>query len=140
MQDCLNTMGPDISVSSLGHLCDLFLGAGYCAQQHCKRLAQRLAHSEDVTVIIDGTGLRFNRASQRHEEKYSKKAVPPPWRKMGLGALRGNCMEVNDLRVEVDESAHLAWIGGSSARQRMSGCRSLRDKRKRPHESRAAVS
>jgi hypothetical protein len=47
-------------------------------------LARRLANGEDVTVIIDSTGLSFDRASQWYEEKYGKKAAQTPWRKMHL--------------------------------------------------------
>jgi len=45
------------------------------AKQRRKRLARRLANGEDVTVMIDSTGLSFDRASQWYEEKYGKKAA-----------------------------------------------------------------
>jgi Transposase DDE domain len=84
MQDYWETLGLDIAVSSYGHLSDLFSKLDIAVKQRCKRLARRLANGEDVAVIIDSTGLSFDRASQWYEEKYSKTAACTPWRKIHL--------------------------------------------------------
>jgi hypothetical protein len=84
MQDYWKTLGLDIPVPSYGHLSDLFSKLDIAVKQRCKRGWPRLANGEDVTVIIDSTGLSFDRASQRYEEKYGKKAARKPWRKMHL--------------------------------------------------------
>jgi hypothetical protein len=70
MEDYWKTLGLDIPVPSYGHLSDLFSKLDITVKQRCKRLARRLANGEDVTVIIDSTGLSFDRASQWYEEKY----------------------------------------------------------------------
>ena len=84
VQDYWKTLGLDIPVPSYGHLSDLFSKLHITVKQRCKRLARRLANGENVTVIIDSTGLSFDRASQWYEEKYGKKAARTPWRKMHL--------------------------------------------------------
>jgi hypothetical protein len=56
------------------NLSDLFSELDIAVKQRCKRLARRLENSEDVTVIIDSTGLSFDQASQWYDEKYGRRA------------------------------------------------------------------
>ena len=122
MQDYWKTLGLDIPVPSYGHLSDLFSKLDITVKQRCKRLARRLANGEDVTVIIDSTGLSFDRASQWYEEKYGKKAARTPWRKMHLAIdpdMNIHAIEITGTDVSDSEGMAVScqrtcpWIGSS---------------------------
>jgi len=115
-------LGLDIPVPSYGHLSDLFSKLDITVKQRCKRLARRLANGEDVTVIIDSTGLSFDRASQWYEEKYGKKAARTPWRKMHLAIdpdMNIHAIEITGTDVSDSEGMAVScqrtcpWIGSS---------------------------
>ena len=84
MEDYWKTVGLDIRVPSFGHLSDRFSNLDITVKQCCDRLTRQLANGENVTMIVDSTGLSFGRASQWYEEKYGRKATQTPWRKLHL--------------------------------------------------------
>ena len=84
MEDYWKTVGLDIRVPSFGHLSNRFSNLDITVKQCCDRLARQLANGENVTMIVDSTGLSFGRASQWYEEKYGRKATQTPWRKLHL--------------------------------------------------------
>jgi hypothetical protein len=84
VEDYWAALGLDIPVPSFGHLCDRFAALDVKVTQRCERLARRLADGEDVSIIVDSTGMSFGRASEWYEQKYGKKAAKTPWRKMHL--------------------------------------------------------
>ena len=43
-----------------------------------------MVRGEEVTEIVDSTGMSFGRASESYEKKYGKKAARTPWRKVHL--------------------------------------------------------
>jgi hypothetical protein len=53
----------DISVPSFGNLSDLFSSLSLEVKQFCNNLKRRLDAGEDVSLILDATGLRFGGAS-----------------------------------------------------------------------------
>ena len=71
-EDIWNTKGLDISVPSFGHLCDLFKEVPVSVKQYCKGIRKRIDNGEKVSIIVDSTGLRFNKASYWYETKYQK--------------------------------------------------------------------
>jgi hypothetical protein len=100
MEDYWASQGLDIPVPSFGHLSDLFAGLDVKVTQRCERLARRLANGEDVSLIIDSTGMSFGRASEWYEQKYGKTATKTPWRKMHLS-------------IDVDMNVHAIAITGT---------------------------
>jgi len=77
MEDYWAIRGLDIPVPSFGQLCDRFATLEISVTQRCIVLAKRLARGEAVSMIVDATGLRFGRASQRREQKYGHKPRVP---------------------------------------------------------------
>jgi hypothetical protein len=69
MEDYWASQGLDIPVPSFGHLSDLFAALDVKVTQRCERLARRLANGEDVSLIIDSTGMSFGRPSEWYEQK-----------------------------------------------------------------------
>tara|TARA_B110000211_G_C13837536_1_gene446392 strand:- start:435 stop:632 length:198 start_codon:yes stop_codon:yes gene_type:complete len=59
-------------VPSFGNLSDLFSSLSVEVKQFCNKLKRRLEAREDVSLILDATGLRFGRASHWYETKYNK--------------------------------------------------------------------
>lgn len=84
MHDYWCGRGVELPVPSFGHLSDLFASLDITVRKKCVRAAERLNEGEPVTVIVDGTGLRFSHASAWYEKKYGKKAERTPWRMMHL--------------------------------------------------------
>jgi hypothetical protein len=74
----------DISVPSFGSLSDLFSSLSVEVKQFCNNLKRRLDAGEDVSLILDATGLRFGRASHWYETKYNKACKNRPWSKMHM--------------------------------------------------------
>lgn len=71
-----------IAVPSFGHLCDLFSQVTIEVKQFCNRLCKRLKNGEDISLIVDSTGLTFGKASEWYETKYNKPCDNKPWKKM----------------------------------------------------------
>ncbi len=74
----------DISVPSFGNLSDLFSSLSVEVKQFCNKLKKKLEAGEDVSLILDATGLRFGRSSHWYETKYNKACKNRPWSKMHL--------------------------------------------------------
>jgi hypothetical protein len=74
----------DIDVPSFGNLSDLFSSLSVEVKQFCNKLKIKLDAGEDVSLILDATGLRFGRASHWYETKYNKACKNRPWNKMHL--------------------------------------------------------
>lgn len=83
-EDIWDTKNLDIPVPSFGHLSDLFSCLPLEVKQSCKKLAKRIEQGEPITLIIDSTGLRFDKASHWYETKYNKPCSQTPWRKMHI--------------------------------------------------------
>ena len=83
-EDLWESKNLDIAVPSFGNLSDLFSLLSIEVKQFCNKLKQRLTAGEDVSLILDATGLRFGRASHWYETKYNKACKNRPWSKMHL--------------------------------------------------------
>jgi len=66
------TKGLEIAVPSFGHLSDLFSSLPIKVRHYCDKVAQRLQKGEAVSLILDGSGMRFDKASGWYESKYGK--------------------------------------------------------------------
>jgi hypothetical protein len=83
-EDLWESKNLDISVPSFGNLSDLFASLSVEVKQFCNKLKKRLDAGEEVSLILDATGLRFGRASHWYETKYNKACKKRPWNKMHL--------------------------------------------------------
>jgi hypothetical protein len=83
-EDLWESKNLDIAVPSFGNLSDLFASLSVEVKQFCHKLKKRLEAGEDVSLILDATGLRFGRASHWYEMKYNKACKNRPWNKMHL--------------------------------------------------------
>ena len=83
-EDLWESKNLDIAVPSFGNLSDLFAHLSVEVKQFCNKVKKRLEAGEDVSLILDATGLRFGRASHWYETKYNKACKNRPWNKMHL--------------------------------------------------------
>ena len=83
-EDLWDSKNLDISVPSFGNLSDLFSSLSIEVKQSCNKLKRRIDAGEDVSLILDATGLRFGRASHWYETKYNKACKNRPGSKMHL--------------------------------------------------------
>lgn len=83
-EDFWESKNLDIAVPSFGNLSDLFASLSVGVKRFCNTLKRRLEAGEDVSLILDATGLRFGRASHWYETKYNKTCKNRPWSKMHL--------------------------------------------------------
>ena len=83
-EDLWQNKGLAISVPSFGHLSDLFASLSLEVKHYCQKVVDKLKDGEDVTLIVDSTGMSFSRASDWYEEKYNKPCKNRPWRKLHL--------------------------------------------------------
>lgn len=83
-EDLWRSKNLDISVPSFGNLSDLFSSLSVEVKQFCNKLKKKLEAGEDVSLILDATGLRFGRSSHWYETKYNKACKNRPWSKMHL--------------------------------------------------------
>lgn len=60
----------DIAVPSFGHLSDLFASLPLHVRYHCDKVAACLQRGEPVSMIMDSSGFRFDKASHWYETKY----------------------------------------------------------------------
>jgi hypothetical protein len=76
--------GLEIQVPSFGQLTDLFASVSIEIKYYCNKLAKKLASGDKISLIVDSTGLRFNKARHWHETKYGKPCKNIPWRKLHI--------------------------------------------------------
>ncbi|KKB96408.1 hypothetical protein SZ25_00291 [Candidatus Arcanobacter lacustris] len=74
----------DITVPSFGHLSDLFASLELEVKHYCHKVVRKLEEGEDVSLILDSTGMNFDNASGWYEEKYNKPCKNRPWRKLHI--------------------------------------------------------
>ena len=89
----------DIAVPSFGNLSDLFACLSLKTKQFCNQLKRKLESGEDISLILDSTGLRFGRASHWYETKYNKACKNRPWSKLHLSmdpAMNIHSLEITD--------------------------------------------
>jgi len=83
-EDLWENKNLNIAVPSFGNLSDLFSSLSVEVKQFCNKLKRRIDAGEDVSLILDATGLRFGRASHWYETKYNKACKNRPWSKMHM--------------------------------------------------------
>lgn len=83
-EDLWLSKGLDIAVPSFGHLSDLFASLSFEVKHYCQKIVDKLERGEDVTLIVDSTGMSFSKASHWYETKYGKPCEIRPWRKLHL--------------------------------------------------------
>ena len=83
-EDLWKTKKLTILVPSFGHLSDLFAAIPLKTKQYCDKLAKRIRDGESISLILDSTGMRFDKASHWYETKYGKPCKDRPWRKLHL--------------------------------------------------------
>jgi hypothetical protein len=83
-EDLWRSQGLDIPVPSFGHLSDLFAALPLQVRHYCDQVAARLQKGESIPLIVDSTGMRFDKASHWYEGKYHKPCDSKPWRKLHL--------------------------------------------------------
>jgi hypothetical protein len=87
----------DIKVPSFGHLSDLFASLELEVKHYCHKLVNKLEEGEDVSLILDSTGMSFDKASGWYEEKYNKACKKRPWRKLHISINDSMEMFVSEL-------------------------------------------
>jgi hypothetical protein len=83
-EDLWKSKGLDIPVPSFGHISDLFSRIPLEVRHFCDKVAERLRKGESVSLLMDSTGFRFDKASHWYETKYNKPCSNKPWRKLHL--------------------------------------------------------
>ena len=96
-EDLWQTKGLEIAVPSFGHLSDLFASLPVKVRHYCDKVAQRLQKGEAVSLILDSSGMRFDKARGWYEEKYGKPCDQRPWRKLHLSMDKGMEIYATDL-------------------------------------------
>ncbi len=91
----------DLPVPSFGHLSDLFTALDPAFKQQCNKLMSRLTGGENVSMIVDSTGMKTDGRGEWYEHKYNKAASRKGWAKFHLGI----DPELNGLAVEVTSEA-----------------------------------
>jgi hypothetical protein len=108
MQDYWQARFPDMPVPSFGHLSDLFAALDLSVEQQCSRTVERLKRGENVSVIVDSSGLRFSNARDWYAKKYGKSAPCEPWRMMHLAMdVKGDILELDVTPIDVGDSTAL---------------------------------
>ncbi len=103
-EDLWKSKGLDIAVPSFGHLSDLFASLPIQVRHYCDKVAARLQKGESVSLIMDSSGFRFDKASQWYETKYNKPCDQKPWRKLHLSmdaGLENYAIELTEQEVGV---------------------------------------
>src|SRR5271168_5163215 len=104
MQDYWQARVPDMPVPSYGNLSDLFAALDLSVQQQCTRTVERLKQGENVSVIVDSSGLRFSNARDWYAKKYGKSAPCEPWRMMHLAMdVKGDILELDVTPIDVGD-------------------------------------
>ena len=91
-EELWKTKGLEIAVPSFGHLSDLFSSLPVKVRHYCDKVAKRLQNGESIGLIMDSSGMRFDKASHWYEKKYNKPCDQRVWRKLHLSMDEG--MEV----------------------------------------------
>jgi hypothetical protein len=108
MQDYWQARLPSMPVPSFGHLSDLFSMLDLSIQQQCSRTVERLKRGENVSVIVDSSGLRFSNAMDWYAKKYGRSAPHKPWRLMHLAMdVKGDILELDVTPIDVGDSTAL---------------------------------
>ena len=108
MQDYWQARVPGMPVPSFGHLSDLFSALDLSIQQQCSRTDERLKRGENVSVIVDSSGLRFSNARDWYAKKYGQSAPCEPWRMMHLAMdVNGDILELDVTPIDVGDSTAL---------------------------------
>ena len=84
IEDLWQAKGLRISVPSFGHLSDLFATVSIRIKLFCNKARRRIESGEDIDLIADSTGLRFDKASNWYETKYNKSCNNRPWKKLHI--------------------------------------------------------
>ena len=71
-EDLWRSKGLEIAVPSFGHLSDSFAIIPLEVKHYCNKLVKRFEAGEKLSLIVDSSGLSFDRASSWYEEKYGK--------------------------------------------------------------------
>jgi hypothetical protein len=78
-------------IPSYGHLSDLFAALNLSLWQQLSQVVERLTRGENVSVIVDSSGLRFSNVRDWYAKKYRQSAPCEPWWMMHLkGTSHGN--------------------------------------------------
>ena len=83
----------NIAVPSFGHLSDLFAKMSIKVKHYCNKAVKRAKSGEKVDLLVDSTGMRFDKAGEWYEEKYGKKSKKRPWRKIHI-SINSDNMEI----------------------------------------------
>ena len=84
LEDLWQSKGFNIAAPSFGHLSDLFTSLPLSVRHYCDKVAARLQKDEAVSLIMDSSGFRFDKASHWYETQYNKPCDKKPWRKLHL--------------------------------------------------------
>ena len=96
-EDLWKTKGLEIKVPSFGHLSDLFSGLSVETKHFCKETTDRINRGESVNLIMDSTGLSFEKAKDWHKKEHDEWPDQRPWRKLHLSMNEG--MEVYEVEL-----------------------------------------
>ena len=102
-EDLWQGKGLDIPVPSFGHLSDLFSSLPVVVKQFCGTLARKLSAGEDLCLIFDSTGLRFDKASDWYHRKYDKPCSQKPWRKLHFSLMPGAGLQGVDVTLSTTD-------------------------------------
>lgn len=95
MEDYWRSRDVDLPVPSYGHLSDLFAVINITVKQRCDKLVSRLKNGENISMIVDSTGMRTDRGGEWYEHKYNKTASRKGWAKFHIATDTGNnCLAV----------------------------------------------
>jgi hypothetical protein len=105
MEDYWRQHHIDLPVPSFGHLCDLFAALDITVKQRCDKLAARLKRGENISMIVDSTGMKTDGAGEWYEHKYNKVASRKGWAKFHMAIDEdGNCLAVEMTSEEEGDS------------------------------------
>jgi len=82
LEDLWEQLHLEIPVPSFGTLSDAFASLPTEVQHFCDNVSRRLAKGENISLIMDSTGMRFPKAHDWHEKKYGSRSQKRPTRKM----------------------------------------------------------
>lgn len=101
-------IGLKIDVPSFGHLSALFQQLDIKVKGNCSLAAERAKEGENVSIIVDSTGLSFSMAGAWYEEKYGKRPNKTPWKVMHLAMdSLGDVCAIEMTDTDVSDSAGL---------------------------------
>lgn len=113
--DYFSRSGLEIMVPSFGHLSSMFGKLDIKIKHRSRSAAKQAQQGEDVSIIVDSTGLAFSRAGAWYEEKYDKRSTRTPWKVMHLAmdSLGDVCaLEITDVDVSAGLDLLLPELDG----------------------------